>query len=192
MTQVSAGAGACVASGTRPTMHDQKLQFGRDGGRDGGYLSCVLTQGFHQPFRQPAAKPPRAGHTARRVPVPVPGSVGGATRPCPPVQVCTRLQPAPDATMPLRTRCSTQPGPGPGPPLSFPYAAPIVYRKERSIEREHQQRLRQCMAGSLMTHLRSPRLPTTGEPLARSTSARALPPASSSLGVSVTLSARST
>ena len=117
---------------------------------------------------------------------------GGAMRPCPPVQVCTRLQPAPDATMPLRTRCSTQPGPGPGPPLSFPYAAPIVYRKERSIEREHQQRLRQCMAGSLMTHLRSPRLPTTGEPLARSTSARALPPASSSLGVSVTLSARST
>jgi hypothetical protein len=115
---------------------------------------------------------------------------GGAMRPCPPVQVCTRLQPAPDATMPLRTRCSTQPGPGP--PLSFPYAAPIVYRKERSIEREHQQRLRQCMAGSLMTHLRSPRLPTTGEPLARSTSARALPPASSSLGVSVTLSARST
>jgi hypothetical protein len=58
---------------------------------------------------------------------------GGAMRPCPPVQVCTRLQPAPDATMPLRTRCSTQPGPGP--PLSFPYAAPIVYRKERSVGR---------------------------------------------------------
>jgi len=65
-----------------------------------------------------------------------------------------------------------------GPPHSFPYAAPIVYRKERSIGRARAPAATPASAwrGSLMTHLRSPRLPTTSEHLARSTSAGALPP----------------
>lgn len=122
-----------VASGTRPTMHDLKLQsecatygfahsrFPRvAAARPPRFASMIiLTQGFHQPFRHPAAKPTsRPGHTAR-----APRPCGGAT-----IARTPRpgLHPAPDAAMSLRTRRSTLPIPAPS---RFTYAAPNVYRR---------------------------------------------------------------